>query len=161
MKSMKEPMPTGTLRLLSDVSSMYFKGKSQRDIGKILKVSQVSISNDLRKLKKEWTQSALVDFDEAKGKELHRIDVLEVANWDAWERSKKKKEVKLHRVANSDKHGVTTTKEKREETYIGDPRFLEGVAHCIEMRSKILDLYTEHTTNVSMSWTNLVLSSKE
>ena len=70
-----------------EVRRWYLSGKTQPEIAKLLDVSQPTISRDLKYLRIEWIQSAIVDINEAKSKELAKIDVLEVEYWEAWRRS--------------------------------------------------------------------------
>jgi len=115
--------------------------KAQAVIAQALEVSQSTVSRDLTELQKQWIESALVDINEAKGKELARIDALELAYWDAWTRSlqpttKSTQKAVEGGIGQSRKEASKTT----EET-VGDPRWLAGVQWCISERCKILGLY--------------------
>lgn len=87
------PMPGGaadTFRILSrrtKVAKLYLLGKTQYEIAKEVRCSQGTVGNDLAALREEWLASALLDFGEAKARELARIDNLEAEAWDAWYRS--------------------------------------------------------------------------
>lgn len=122
------------------IADLYLAGRTQIYIAEELDLSQSTISNDLQALQKEWRESALVDLDKAKAKELARIDRLERAYWREWEKSKKDKEVVIKkgvRGASGERNEAT----KREEGQRGDPRYLSGVQWCIEQRCKILGIY--------------------
>jgi hypothetical protein len=84
--------------------------------------------------------------------ELDRIDHLEREAWDAWERSKRHRLVSVSGIeekstgsAADDRPAAPTETRTREETrktdQVGDPRFLEKVAWCIDQRCKILGLH--------------------
>lgn len=124
---------------LQTLAALYLQGYSQTAIAERLKVSQQQIGADLKKLYKTWREAALIDFNEAKQRELARIDELERSYWEAWRRS-------VGRVVERNKKTVTggenagTTDEKRIRKQAGDPRYLEGVERCIAMRVKLLGL---------------------
>jgi hypothetical protein len=110
------------------------------------------ISHELGIIRKQWMESAIRDFDEAKGRELDRIDHLEREAWDGWERSKRHRLVSVSGIEEKstgsgadDRPAAPTETRTREETrktdQVGDPRFLEKVAWCIEQRCKILGLH--------------------
>lgn len=67
---------------------MYLRGEYQSEIAKHFGVNQSTISRDIAALRDEWLQSALVDINEAKAKELAKVDQLEREYWDAWQRSR-------------------------------------------------------------------------
>jgi hypothetical protein len=100
---------------------------------------QSTVSRDLKAIKAEWRQSTLVDWNEAKGKELARLDRVEAEYWAAWERSKIEKEstrTKRRTGGESPSDEAEVKKEKRD----GDPRFLEGILGCIAQRCRLLYL---------------------
>ena len=37
--------------------------------------------------------------------------------------------------------------QRRTETRVGDPRFLEGIIKCVQERGKLLDLYPSHSAH--------------
>lgn len=118
---------------------MYLAGRLQADIGDVLGLSQSTISRDLRALHKVWRKAALVDFNEAKARELGKVDRLEREYWEAWQRSRKDKEATL--TEKIDATASSRTKAQiRKEGQVGDPRFLAGAQWCIERRCKLLGL---------------------
>jgi predicted transcriptional regulator len=136
-----------------EVARLYLRGMYQTDIAVELSVDQATVSRDLAELRKEWLQSALVDLNEAKAKELAKIDQLEVTCWAAWERSKENAEVetveqigvKSKTAKKGDKEEFTITperikKNKRVEGQSGNPSFLAGIQWCINKRCEILGL---------------------
>lgn len=134
-------------RDLEMITSYYLRGKYQSEIATIIGVSLPQIKYDLRTIQKRWRESSMVNMNEAKQRELTRIDELERAAWDAWERSKEtfvstrsetsgdgKRDKEGRPIASKGKLTKVT-----EERY-GDPRFLDIVTKCVEKRSKILGL---------------------
>ena len=134
----------------SKIAAMLVRGISnQYEIAQRLGLDPVSgqrtVSNDLAAIKKEWKASTLRDFDEAKGQELAKFDALEKEYWEAWERSKTEclsiRKGKRTRPADGDTPASTEEyDEEKKQMRDGDPRFLDGIASCIEKRCKILGL---------------------
>jgi predicted XRE-type DNA-binding protein len=123
------------------IADLYFQGWLQAEIAEEVGVHQSTVSRDLKALQAEWLQSALVDFNKAKARELARIDRLEREYWRAWLRSVEDKEVEVQeKVEAGDKQGRLKVSLRREGQ-AGDPRFLAGVQWCIEQRCQILRLY--------------------
>ena len=119
---------------------MYLQGWLQVDIADELGLDQSTISRDLQHLHKEWQQSALIDFDEAKAQELAKVDRLEREYWVAWKHSQKDTETMRQEGT---KKGDSIEPEKLikiAKGQVGDPRFLNGVQWCINKRCEILGL---------------------
>lgn len=130
---------------------LYLQGWIQADIADELGIDQSTVSRDLKALQEEWLQSALVDFDEAKSRELAKIDKLEREYYAGWQRSCEDAE-----TMRKEGRGVTVPvegeeKKTREEIktdkvvktskgQAGDPRFLAGVMACIDRRCKIMGI---------------------
>lgn len=137
----------------TEIAALYLRGKTQHEIAEALispdrgyVLSQQMISYDLKQIQAVWRQSQMVDVDEIKGRELARIDRLEVQYWDAWERSQDNAEIEITRASGKRKGGNDATPEqiertKRVEGRVGNPAFLAGVQWCIEQRCKIFGLY--------------------
>ncbi len=120
-------------------ADMYLSGVYQSAIATKLGISQQQVSYDLKVLQKRWQESALVNIDVAKGKELARCDTVERWAWRSFKRSVRiaEKSIEMSRIA-----GEVKFAEKRveREQLIGDPRFLTIVMQCIERRCKILGM---------------------
>lgn len=127
------------------ISELYLKGMLQEDIAAEIGISQPTVSRDLKAIQKVWQKETLYDFNEAKARELERIDILEREYWQAWQRSCEDAEtVKQKGKPVTDEAGrVTPTTDRMERTVkgqVGDPRFLQGVQWCITQRCKILGI---------------------
>jgi len=141
----------------AELARLYCRGVGQGEIGQRLGISQQQVSYDLAAVRRDWLQSAVRDFDQAKAEQLGKIDGLEREAWDAWERSKR---FKVTAITGTEEKTVaktsdnspaapaeTKTKEETRKTdQAGDPRFLDRVAWCISERCRILGLYapTKH-----------------
>ncbi|MHB1357012.1 MAG: hypothetical protein ACYCZF_13670 [Anaerolineae bacterium] len=127
----------------------YEEGLTQADIAKLLNerdyvdytLSQQVVSYDLKQVEKNWIQTSREYRAGLKAEQHKKIDNLEAVYWAAWERSLTKRQ--RQSVATKTVNGVKT----RVKTVItsdepdGDPRFLEGVQWCIEMRCELEGLY--------------------
>jgi hypothetical protein len=123
-------------RDLEQVTEMYLRGKFQSEIATALEVSQGQISYDLSIVKRRWRESSLVNWDEARAKELERIDSLEREYWAAWEASKTERTRKRQRKGATGTIDASIETEQRD----GNPAFLAGVIACIDRRCKLLGL---------------------
>jgi hypothetical protein len=125
------------------VATRYLQGEYQTTIAKDLGVDTATISRDLAAIRAAWLASTIRDFDAAKAEELAKIDAVEREYWQAWERSKKDKEVATQETDGLD---AQTRKPKikkvtlRKEGQSGNPAYLVGVLACIDKRCKILGL---------------------
>lgn len=135
------------------IQERYARGDSQRSIAAELsatrpyRLTHQTIGNDIEELLSRWRQTMVEKIDELQAAELLRINTIEREAWDAWERSKHKKEKTLSEQKTGDKAGQRA--QITREDQIGDPRFLEHVRWCITKRCEILGLNApcrvEHT----------------
>ena len=100
-------------------------------------ISQPMVSNDLKEIQKRWRAASLLDMNEAKQRELARIDVLEREYWEAWAKSQQPRKVSQSKAIQSTNRDSKEAIQRAEER-TGDPRYLEGVRWCIAQRCKIL-----------------------
>lgn len=102
---------------LAEISNLYLQGWIQAAIADHIaksrpyKITQQTISRDLKTIQERWQASAIRSFDEARARELAAIDNLERVAWEAYQ-----------------------AKEPP------DPRFLDRVSWCIDRRVKLLGL---------------------
>lgn len=160
------------VRDLEEISSLYLRGKKPSEIAEELikrhhytGMSIITIKDQLAALRKMWVNSALINYDEAKAREIAHVDELEAAAWDAWNRSWAKTTTVVqegiedrfgHKSDSPEqmakkpttymrKRGTSTTKER-----LGDPRYLDRIAWCIDRRCRILGL--DEPTRLAISW---------
>jgi len=118
------------------ITGYYLRGWYQSDIAKELGLSQQQISIDIRTIQTRWRKDTAINLDEAKQKELSRLDELEREFWQAWESSKDERT-----KARQEKTGDLVTKASMEkEQRDGNPAFLQGVLSCIDRRCKLLGI---------------------
>jgi len=71
------------------VADLCPQGWNQTAIAEELGVAQPTICDDLRRVRAEWRESGVRDFDEARQLELMKLDRIEREAWSAWDQSKK------------------------------------------------------------------------
>ena len=138
----------------AEIARMYLRGVMQSVIAEQLNMTQQMVSYDLQRIQEAWQQSALVDINEAKSRELARIDELERTYWAEWEASKEERSRTITKAVEG-VGGKGTRKEAtaHKETHLGDPAYLRGVQWCIERRCAIVGIdapkRNESKTNLS------------
>lgn len=119
------------------VAERYLRGEYQSAIASSLGVDTATVSRDLAAVRAAWLASAVRDFDAAKAQELAKIDEVERAAWQAWERSTQNKEVAIQEAGEDKKLKKAVL---RKEGQSGNPAFLNTILTCIERRCAILGL---------------------
>ena len=120
-------------------AELYLKGWSQYQIADEVKVSQGTISNDLKLIRERWKEAMVETYNELQHRELARVDNLEATYWEEWDRSKGDKTTTTKKGIEGVR-GDSREASERTEGRLGDPRYLEGVRWCIDKRCKILGL---------------------
>lgn len=121
------------------ISDMYLRGYTQVEIAERIKRDQSTVSRDIKALQKQWLQDSMVDFNEARAKELAKIDALEMEYWKAWQASQQDAET-IVEEASELKDGTRAKVSTKTVGQTGDPRYLQGVQWCIDKRAEILGL---------------------
>lgn len=135
--SEKKRTPTERAADLEKIAALYLKGKRQVDIAAELGVTQQQISYDLKEIHDRWRASTLIDINEAKHRELARIDELEREYWEAWRRScEEKTKTRTKKTLG----GNATEASIEKDQMLGNPAYLAGVQWCIERRCKIFGI---------------------
>ena len=123
------------------IAALYLEGALQTEIGAQLGIDQSTVSRDLATIRKAWIKSTLVDFNLARGRELAKIDYLELTYWEAWRLSLEESKSKTMNIrAGQDGKPAPTGETIRTEEGRGDMRALAGVQWCISRRIKLLGL---------------------
>lgn len=68
--------PTQRAHDLTRIAELYLTGKRQVDIAAELGITQQQVSYDLQEIHRRWRESTLIDINEAKHRELDRLDQL-------------------------------------------------------------------------------------
>uniref|UniRef100_A0A6M3J0I5 Putative DNA binding, helix-turn-helix domain containing protein n=1 Tax=viral metagenome TaxID=1070528 RepID=A0A6M3J0I5_9ZZZZ len=127
------------------IARLYKEGRPQAEIADALGLTPQQVRADLVALHRLWLQTGLLDLDEARGKELVRLDRLEVEYWTGWRESQKDDQT----VTEADDSQLGVKKTVRTRGQAGNPAFLQGVMECVRERCKILGLYAPERHVVS------------
>ncbi len=125
----------------AEVATLSLRGVTYAEMAVRLQVGRTTISSDLRAIRKEWLESRVRDFDQAREMELRKLDNLEREAWEAWSRSQRPTET--NKVSGG---GLDLTERRRGEkisqSRTGDAKYLDVVARCIDKRCEILGICT-------------------
>jgi hypothetical protein len=124
-------------RRRAEVATLYCQGWPQWRIGDKFGVTQMTISNDLKAIRKEWQRVMVEEFDALKAEQLAKIDATEAEAWRGWRRSLKPAEKKTAKVVN-ESGTVKQETAKTEEGQTGNPHFLSVILKCVERRCKLI-----------------------
>ena len=153
----KQTKRLAVLQRRQQVAELALQGLSQTAIAKQLGVAQGTIAGDLNVIRRQWRESAIRDFDQARAVELQKLDLIEREAWAAWQRSQKPQQsaVFTGEVPGSDSR-------KSLANRYGDARFLEQVNKCIAQRRALLglDVAPLTTSNEDMIDGNLSLDAR-
>ena len=134
---------------LLTVADMYLTGSPQSTIAEKVGVSRQMVGAYLKKLQARWQAQANEAIDARKARELARLDRLEREYWLGWERSQRDAEtVKQKQIGKGELAKIQAEKVSRGQA--GDPRYLEGIMGCIEMRLKVVGGFAP--TKVDLTW---------
>lgn len=117
---------------------LYLQGKTQAEIAVELKVDRTTLWRDLQAVREEWLKDRVSGYDKLKQIELQRIDRVEAAAWEGYDRScEDAVTVKESISGKADDSGSTETTTKGQS---GNPAFLQTVLQCSRERRTILGL---------------------
>lgn len=143
------------------IAGLLLEGYSQNAIAVQTGISQPHVHREIKQIYALWTESALVDFDKVKARELAKIDKLEAFYWECIRKDLEPKITRTSRVkgvtvpeSELDKLILTesgiiqkraknklvpTEKEVTETTRTTNvnPAYLAGIERCIQMRARI------------------------
>jgi hypothetical protein len=140
------------------VAELYLGGHTYREIAEILSSERdytlvhSTVLRDMKVVEEQWRERATKHLSDWKAQELARIDKVERAAWEAWERS-----IGQHEVCTEKSGGqYGPERQVKTEELAGDPRYLDKVAWCVSERCKILGLYAPAQTMLAADVTTRV-----
>ena len=142
------------------IAELYlYENRTQDEIASGLGISPSTVKRYLKDMRETWQKSALMDFDEAKKRELAKIDRLEEEYWVSWKHSlgeseDNKNSVDFEQIDRFIKEKNKTGKSGSE----GNPRYLQGIQWCINKRCEILGINAPRQVkkDESMTFVDLV-----
>ncbi len=117
------------------VADLYKKDYTQVAIARELRVSQATISSDLKAIRLKWTESQVRDYDEARAEQLQTLAFIIQESLKAWERSQTPVETTRIVQKNGEKRAEKTIRQRS-----GDPQHLRTAVAAIDKTSKLLGL---------------------
>lgn len=124
----------------SILAARVLEGHTVPKIAADLGISVQQAYYDLKIVQERWRESASVNIDERMSVELVKLDKLEATYWEGYRRSceelTKKTQRKRMGIGGKEQTDLVMVSEER----IGDVRFLDGVARCIQQRCKLLGM---------------------
>jgi hypothetical protein len=145
---------------LESVVKMYLTGKSVLDISKKLGVSTDLIYKDMQLARKIWRKRNDRAAEALVAEEIAKIDRIEQAAWDGWEKSQKDA-VETSEDVTADNKKSTSKKTKGQA---GAAQFLTVALECVNKRCKMLkigDYATEESTKLGGLMVEVVVDSQE
>lgn len=119
---------------------MSLRGKTQYEIAEIVGVTRWTVYHDLVEIHNSWIEKCVQAAQHQMAVEIAKIDHVEAELWQAWERSCQSREVsgaeKRQRPGSADASKSFVRKEMRD----GNPKFMDGIMRCVEMRCKLFGL---------------------
>jgi len=148
-------------RDLDRVAHLYLRGYSHQQIADIVSaeqtytISRQMITKDIATIRELWIKSATLAYEEAIGRELAKIDELERAAWDSFEKSVGDKKMELKEVVNTKVAGIPDGEKFRVLTKTatdrGTTKYLEIIQWCIEKRVELLGIKTA-SASLTINW---------
>lgn len=126
-------------------------------------LSLATIEKDIKDLHMRWRAAYLGETNELMARELKRIDNLEAAYWDSYERSLSNKEIIKEEEEEGENTGLSTTatpagkfKKRKSARELhqrdGGVQFLDGIKWCINQRCDILGLKAPLKSEMILDW---------
>lgn len=115
-------------------------------------LSYVTIAADLKRIRAEWSKSAIADIAAIKHQELEGLADQERECWAAWEKSKLAAEKQKQRVRTGGAGagaGQLAERSTEKAEQCGDPAFQKLILEIREKRAKILGLNAPEKTELS------------
>lgn len=126
------------------VIKMYLTGKSALEIANATGVNRQAVYQDLRIARRIWRKRNDRAAESLVAEEVAKIDRIEAAAWDAWERSQQDA-VEITEDATADGKKSTSKKTKGQA---GGAQYLTVALACVDKRCKMLKI-GEYSTDES------------
>jgi hypothetical protein len=111
------------------------------------------VVRDLDIVHQQWKEKLAEDYDKKKAEELARVARIEQEMWEAWERSKGVEEVVTSTDTTSEM-GTSHTDKKVTRKLLGDPRYMDTIRWCVDLRCKIFG-FIKHEEKRGMHGINI------
>lgn len=140
---------------VEEAAKLYLQGNTYRKIGEIMGLPKSTVLDYINIAREMWRDDSIHSIELHKRQEIARLDDLISEYWQGYQRSigtvqkrvrEKKVVPKSSKTVGEDgqlyEGGVLETIHAKvyEEDRAGDPRFLDGIARCMQLRSRILGI---------------------
>jgi len=138
----------------TEIARRLARGEKQVEIAQVLSLSRAMVSYEVKAIQREW-QRAFQDFNQAKLRELAKLDEAERIAWQKFEKSKrtvKHRQSVVGSVSTPDNPNpapLPATATLATQEGAGNPRYLNTILKCIERRTKLLGLTSPFKTEPS------------
>lgn len=136
--------PRTALKKVSDrarVAALCLEKRSIDEMARELGINRKTVMGDLKWVEQRWLEASDRLTSTRKAEELARIDRIELLAWEGYYRSIKTRELTKTVLEREGDRTTKTKAETRREDLVGDPKWLDRIAWCVEQRAKILGLY--------------------
>ena len=136
---MNKYTPEQTYKHRQDIENALLTGAGLFQIIALTGLNKNRVAKLIREIKSDWRKAGDQDFQAQKAEEIARLNRLEQEYWTAWFKSIREPAA---RVKARTLDGKIIAMERDTLPAIGNPRYLQGIGNCIELRCKILGVYT-------------------
>jgi hypothetical protein len=140
------------------VMNKYLEGSLMGVIARELGVSISTVSRDITAVRDIWREDMAEEYAILKDRELARLDRVELAAWEGWQRSMRDEVVMTERmqpVGTGDEKAAVGGQVIQTREQAGNPAFLSVLHQCISQRCKILGLNAPTKKDITSSGTSV------
>lgn len=121
------------------VAQRYLRRQTMQEIATALEIGVGTVHRDITAVLDQWRAAAASSLDQWRAEELARCNAVEAEAWRAWERSCLDRT--RNRTRKTESETVSVQAEVATEKRDGNPKFMEMILKCIDMRCKLLGVY--------------------
>lgn len=135
-------------RLASQIAGLYVRGYSPDQISRRLGCNPAEVKRCLSIARKHWRKRATKAYDDLLAHEVAKLDEVERAAWDGWDRSLRE-EVQAVSEESEGPKGPTVKTGTRRTTKAGSPAFLATITATVKQRCELLGLTKGEADNAA------------
>lgn len=150
-------------RLSSQIAGLYIRGYSPEQIVRRIGCEPADVKRCLTIARKHWKKRATKAYDDLLAHEVAKLDEVERAAWDGWDRSLRE-EVQAVNEESEGPKGPTVKTGTRRTTKAGSPAFLQTIAATVKQRCELLGLTkgeADSTADDAPEVVELVIDTRE
>ena len=151
------------LRLAAQISGLYIRGYSPEQIVRRTGCDPCDVKRCLATARKHWRKRATKAYDDLVAHEVAKLDEVERAAWEGWDRSLRE-EVQAVSEESEGPKGPTVKTGTKRTTKAGSPAFLATITATVKQRCDLLGLTrgeADNTTDDAPEVVELVIDTRE